>query len=111
MISVLQIISALATVGIGVLALIKPKSIYKFTGLKATGSRGVTEIRSIFGALFVALGIGVLLLGQYLLLGVIYLSIAIVRAVSMILIDKSTSESSNIISFVSELLMGVILIL
>jgi hypothetical protein len=111
MLSILQIISALATVGIGVLALIKPKSIYKFTGLKAIGSRGITEIRSIFGALFIALGIGVILLGQYLLLGVIYLSIAIVRAVSMYLIDKSSSESSNIISFVSELLMGVILIL
>jgi hypothetical protein len=111
MIRLFQIISAIATVGIGVLALIKPKSIYKFTGLKAVGSRGVTEIRSIFGALFIALGVGVIILNQYLLLGVIYLTIAIVRAVSMLLIDKSTSESSNVISFISEFIFGIFLIL
>ena len=111
MIRILQIISALATVGIGALALVKPKSIYKFTGLKAVGPRGITEIRSIFGALFIALGFGVIILNQYLLLGVIYLAIATVRAVAMILIDKSTAESSNTISLVSELIFGIFLIL
>ena len=111
MIRILQILCALGTIGIGFLALLKPKSVSKFTGLKAIGSRGITEIRSIFGALFIALGIGVMILNQYLLLGVIYLSIAAVRAIAMILVDKSTAESSNVITLVSELVLGILLIL
>jgi hypothetical protein len=111
MLTFLHIISALSTIGIGVLAIVKPKSIFTFTGLKAVGSRGITEIRTIFGALFIGLGISVIILNQYLLLGVVYLSMAIIRFVSMILIDKSTSESSNLISFISELILGIILIL
>ena len=111
MIRILQIISVLVTVGTGVLALVKPKSIYKFTGLKAVGARGITEIRTIFGALFIALGIGAIILSQYLFLGVIYLALAIVRFVSMILIDKSTAESSNLISFLIEIVFGIILVL
>lgn len=111
MIRLLQIISALGTIGVGCLALLKPKSVCKFTGLKAIGPRGITEIRSIFGALFIALGIGVMILNQYMLLGVIYLSIAVVRAISMIFIDKSTAESSNVITLISELAMGIFLLL
>jgi hypothetical protein len=107
----LQLISALATCAIGVLALIRPKSIQKFTGLKAVGQRGITEIRSIFGALFIALGLGSILLGQYTFLGAIYLTIAVVRGISMILIDKSTAERSNLISLISELILGFLLIL
>ena len=49
----LNIISAILTIGTGLLALIKPTSIYDFTGLKAVGGRGITEIRAIFGALFI----------------------------------------------------------
>ena len=111
MLRILQLVSALATIGIGFFALVKPKSIQNFTGIKAVGPRGVTEIRSIFGALFIALGTGVILLNQYLLLGVIYLSIAVVRIIAMLILDKSTAESSNLISFLSEVVMGVLLIL
>ena len=111
MLSILQIISAAATIGIGVMAVVKPKSIYNFTGLKASGARGITEIRSIFGAMFIALGIAVIILRQYLLLGVVYLAIGVVRLISMLLIDKSTSESSNWISLASEILMGILLVL
>ena len=111
MIAILQLISALGTTATGVFALIKPKSIQKFTGLKAVGQRGITEIRSIFGALFIALGIGSILLGQYSFLGVIYLTIGVVRAISMLFIDKSTAERSNLISLISELILGFLLIL
>ena len=53
---ILKIIASIGTLGTGLLALLKPKSIYGFTGIEATGARGITEIRSIFGGLFIALG-------------------------------------------------------
>ena len=107
---ILQIISAVITLGIGVVAMLKPKSIYHFTGLKATSTRGVTEIRVIFGALFFALGVGAILLDAYLFLGVIYLTLAVVRFIAMFFIDKSTAESSNLISLISEFVLGILLV-
>jgi hypothetical protein len=111
MVNILKILVSIFTSGVGFYALIKPKAIQSFTGLKSTGPRGITEIRSIFGALFIALGVAAIALGDYLYLGVIYLAIAAVRLVSMVFIEKSTAESSNIISFVSELLFGIILVI
>lgn len=111
LLQILKLVMAFATAAIGAYALISPKSIDKFTGIKATGPRGITEIRAIFGALFIALGIGTITYHAYMLLGIIYLAIALVRVVSMYLIDKSSSESSNIISLVSEVVMGIILVL
>jgi len=109
---VLKIVAAISTIVTGLLALIKPESIYGFTGLRAEGGRGITEIRSIFGGLFIALG-GVALYYRtpqvYNMLGIMYLVIALVRAVSMIL-DKSV-ETSNIISLVVEIVFGIILII
>ena len=105
LLQILKLIMALATAGIGIYALIRPKSIYEFTGIKATSPRGITEIRAIFGALFIALGISTIFYHSYILLGISYLSIAVVRAVAMYLIDKSSSESSNLISLVSEIVM------
>jgi len=109
---ILKIIASVGTILTGLLALVKPTSIYGFTGLIAEGGRGITEIRSIFGGLFIALGAAVLyyrLPQTYAMLGIVYLGIAAVRLVSMIL-DKSI-VSSNIISLVVEIVFGVILIL
>lgn len=109
--NILKIIAALATAGTGLLALVKPTSVYGFTGLVAEGARGISEIRAIFGGLFIALGIAPFIFGQtaYQVLGAGYLTIAIVRLVS-IFIDHSTA-SSNLISLAIEILFGVILIL
>jgi len=109
---ILKIIASVGTILTGLLALVKPTSIYGFTGLIAEGGRGITEIRSIFGGLFIALGAAALyyrLPQTYAMLGIVYLGIAAVRLVSMIL-DKSI-VSSNIISLVVEIVFGVILIL
>ena len=109
---ILKIIAAIGTIVTGLLALIKPESIYGFTGLRADGGRGITEIRAIFGGLFIALG-GVTLFYRtsqvFNVLGIMYLVIALVRAVSMIF-DKSV-ESSNIISLVVEIVFGIILVI
>ncbi len=109
---ILKIISSILTVGTGLLALVKPKSIYGFTGIKAEGGRGITEIRSIFGGLFIALGATALFFRTsqvYIVLGISYLTIGLVRLISMFL-DRSF-ERSNIISLATEIVLGVILII
>jgi hypothetical protein len=108
---ILKIIAALATAATGVLALLKPTAVYGFTGLTATGPRGISEIRAIFGALFIALGLAPLFLGTpaYKMLGFGYLAIALIRTVSIIL-DKSYDQS-NFISLAIEIVLGIILVL
>jgi hypothetical protein len=109
--SVLKIIAALATAATGLLALVKPTAVYGFTGLIANGARGISEIRGIFGGLFIALGIAPLFLGEraYQMLGIGYLAIAVARAFSMVF-DKSFDQS-NWISLVIEIVFGVILVI
>lgn len=114
MIDILQIfkfIAAFGTAATGVYALIKPRAIKGFTGIAADNPRGVTEVRSIFGALFIGLGIAPFLLPVpevFQMMGIGYLAIAAVRAVSMFL-DKSV-EQSNWISLAVEVVFGVILV-
>ena len=108
---IFKIIAAILTAATGLLALIRPATVYGFTGLTAGGARGISEIRAIFGGLFIALGIAPFLFGTtaYSVLGIGYLAIAAVRLVS-ILIDRST-DSSNLISLAIEIVCGVILVL
>ena len=108
---ILKIIAVLATAATGLLALVKPSAVYGFTGLTANGVRGVSEIRAIFGGLFIGLGIAPLILGvsAYQMLGIGYLAIAAARAFS-ILFDKSTMQS-NLISLAIEVVLGAILII
>lgn len=111
LLDILKIVVSTLTILTGLLALVKPKAIYGFTGLRAEGGRGITEIRSIFGAMFIALG-GVAIYfrqsGTYSMLGITYLAIFFVRLVSMFL-DHSV-ERSNLISLVTEIVFGVILV-
>jgi Domain of unknown function (DUF4345) len=108
---ILKIIGAAGTAIVGVVGLIWPTSIYGFTGLTAAGPRGISEIRAIFGGLFIALGLAPFLFGEdaYRVLGFAYLAIAVARLVSIVL-DKSYA-SSNWISLAIEVVFGVILIL
>jgi len=108
---ILQILAALATAATGLFSLLAPTKITGFTGLQPVGGRGITELRAVLGALFIALGVAPLFLGPiaYLMLGIGYLAIGAVRAVSM-LVDRSVVQS-NVISLVTEIVLGVILIL
>src|SRR5512141_1137534 len=108
---VLKVIAALATAATGLLALIKPDATYGFIGLTANGVRGVSEIRAIFGGMFIALGIVPLFLGSvaYQMLGITYLAIAAARAFSIVF-DKSYAQS-NLISLIIEILLGAILVI
>lgn len=109
---ILKIIAAIGTIATGLVSLIRPSAVTGFTGLSVTGPRGVTEIRAVLGALFVALGATPLFLNvpaAYQMLGITYLAVGLVRLVSMI-IDKSV-EQSNVISLIVELIFGVVLVL
>ena len=71
----------------------------------------MTEIRAILGALFIALGAAPFFLGEtaYVVLGIGYLAIAVVRAISMF-VDRSVVQS-NIISLLTEVVLGAVLVL
>jgi hypothetical protein len=109
--TILKIVVAIATAVTGALALVKPTAVYGFTGLTAVGARGISEIRAIFGGLFIALGIAPFIFGEtaYLVLGLAYLAIALTRLISIV-IDRSR-ESSNLISLGIEIVFGIILML
>jgi hypothetical protein len=110
--TILKILSAVFTIAFGLYSVILPRAIKGFTGLDVTGPRGVTEIRAVMGGTFVGLGLAALFLTSpvaYQTLGIAYFVIAATRIVSM-LVDKSVM-SSNIISVVSELVLGLILVL
>jgi hypothetical protein len=109
---ILQIIAAIGTIATGLVSLIRPRSVTGFTGLSASGPRGITEIRAVLGGFFVALGAIPLILNvpeTYQMLGITYLAVAVVRTASMI-IDRSVVQS-NIISAVVEIIFGIILVL
>ena len=108
---ILKIIASIATAATGLLALVKPTAVYGFTGLIAEGPRGISEIRAIFGGLFIGLGIAPFFLGPtaYQMLGIGYLAIAVARAFSMVF-DKSYAQS-NVISLVIEIVLGAILVI
>ena len=109
--SILKMIAAILTAATGLLAFIRPSAAYGFTGLNASGARGVSEMRAIFGGLFIALGVVPLFLGPtaYLMLGIGYLAIAATRTFS-IFFDKSYAQS-NLISLVIEIVLGIILVI
>ena len=109
---ILKIIAGIATILTGIVSLFWPLKVPGFTGLEPNGGRGISEIRTILGALFIGLGAAVLYYNSteaYAILGITYLAMALVRGISIIL-DKS-AVSSNIISFVVELIFGLILVL
>lgn len=110
--NVLKIIVAIGTIATGLLSLVKPEAVYAFTGLRAEGGRGITEIRAILGAFFIGLGVMALYFRApqpYAMLGVTYLLTGVVRLIFMF-VDQSVVQS-NIISVIVELIFGIILIL
>jgi hypothetical protein len=112
MLKTFQIIAAVGTILTGLVSLLRPQAVTGFTGLKPEGGRGITEIRAVLGGVFIALGVAPLILNSrvaYQMLGITYLTVAVVRTISMFL-DKSI-VSSNIISVVVEIVFGIVLVL
>ena len=108
---ILKIIAAIGTIVTGLISILRPLAVRGFTGLSPEGPRGISEIRSVLGGLFVALGAAPFILAvpqTYQMLGIAYLGIGLVRAVSIV-VDRSTARS-NLISLAVEIVFGVILV-
>ena len=109
---ILQYIVIVLTIIVGLVSLIAPRKIEGFTGIKDTGSRSIVEIRTIFGAVFIGLGLAAFLLDptvSYPMLGIVNISMAVTRLASMFL-DRNF-EASNLISLASETSFGIIMVL
>ena len=109
---ILKYAGAILTIIVGLVALVRPESVTGFTGLQPDGSRGISEIRSVLGGLFISIGLAPFILNDptaFKMLGITYLGIGAVRAVS-ILIDGAT-QGSNLFSLAFEIVFGVILVL
>lgn len=109
---ILKYTAAIVTILTGLVSLFWPLKVLGFTGLNVNGGRGVTEIRTILGALFVGLGAVVLYFNMpatYQMLGITYLAMALVRGISMF-VDKSV-VTSNVISLAAEGVIGILLML
>jgi hypothetical protein len=108
---VLKIIICIATAGTGALALFAPNAVPGFTGLSPVGGRGISEIRAVFGGLFIALGLAPIYFkgDTFTMLGWGYIAIALVRVFSIFL-DKAP-DKSNWLSLAIEIVFGIILIL
>lgn len=100
-----------ATVVSGLVLLVRPESVSGFTGLAPDTARGITEIRAAMGGVFIALGVAPLFLGRpaQRVLGLVYLTIAAVRAPFMFA-DGSAGEQSNWISLAFEVAAAAILL-
>ncbi len=112
LLQILKYVAGIATILTGVVSLFWPLNVLGFTGLEISGGRGITEIRTVLGALFIGLGASVLYFNNpetYKVLGFTYLVMAIIRVISMFVDDSVVS--SNIISAVVEVFFGIILIL
>jgi len=111
-IQILKYIAAIATILTGLASLFWPTRVLGFTGLDVSGGRGITEIRTILGALFVGLGAAALYFNMpetYKMLGITYLVMAVVRTISIIVDDSMVS--SNVISVIAEAVFGIILLI
>lgn len=111
-IQMMQIIAAVGTILTGLVSLVKPASVTGFTGLRPEGGRGLTEIRAVLGGFFIALGAAPLILNSpvaYLMLGIAYLGVALVRGIFMF-VDRSVVQS-NVISLAVEIVFGILLVI
>lgn len=111
-ITVVQVLILVATIGVGLLSVLSPKRAADFTGLGDPGPRGKTEIRAILGGVFIGLGAAPLILGSaaaYQIAGITYLVVAAVR-LGGIAIDRS-ADQSNWLSLLVEIAFGFLLLL
>jgi len=109
---ILRYFIAVATILTGAASMFWPLKVLGFTGLAVDGGRGITEIRTILGALFVGLGAAALYFNKpetYQMLGITYITMGVVRIISIFVDDSAVS--SNYISVVAELGFGILLML
>jgi len=111
--AILKMAAAGVTALIGVALIAAPWRVQGFTGLEVENPRGITEMRAAMGGFYLGAGLAPLLFAaqaqpMYLLLGLTYAIVALVRLVGMF-VDRSVT-SSNVISLVSEAVLAAVLL-
>jgi hypothetical protein len=107
----IKVIVAVATIAFGLMSIVSPPAAERFTGLTAAGPRGLSEIRAVLGGLFVGLGLAALIYrtaSAFGTVGIGYLLIAVVRAISIYADDAPTS--TNWLSLGFEIVFGILLV-
>jgi hypothetical protein len=97
-VSVMNTVGALGTVGMGCLGLVTPHAASKFTGLTAKDKTAFAEFRATFGGSFVLMGAIPLVTNNswaYFMAGMFWVGAAAGRAVSIVL-DAGHREVRNV---------------
>ena len=109
---IIHTIIQILTIATGILATLRPQIMADFTGLQMKLPRGIVEMQSGIGALFIALGAAPWILSHpiaYQMLGIAYLGIAAARFPSMMV--HNSFEKTNWISLAIEIVFGVLLLI
>jgi hypothetical protein len=97
-VSLLNNVGAIGTIGMGCLGLVTPHAASKFTGLSAANKTAFAEFRATFGGSFVLMGV-IPLLSQnswaYFMAGMFWMGAAAGRVVSIVL-DRGYREGKNV---------------
>ena len=108
---VLHNLGAVITLGLGGMALIRPRLAASFTSIEPVGLLGLSEIRATYGGLFAALGAVALFLQDNIFfagLGAGWLGAAMGRSLSVFL-DHSR-ENKNFGGIAFESVLGILLL-
>ena len=96
MIEILNSVAALVTIGLGCFGWLAPRYTAGALDLETgTSTMGLSELRASAGCLFVALGLGAIVIGTpmaYLMMGLAYLGAAVGRATSGVLDNPPTRK-------------------
>jgi hypothetical protein len=108
----LNALCALLSIGIGAISWINPKYTLAVLDLQeGKSTMGRSEVRASAGALFVAIGLGALWIGQpiaYLMLGIAWFGAAIGRLTSLLLDPRPIPKTK--VFFAIEAAVGILLI-
>jgi len=108
----IKVLLAVATMAFGAMSIVSPPAAERFTGLTAAGPRGISEVRAVLGGLFVGLGLAAIIYRSshaFGTVGIGYLAVGIVRAVS-IYIDRAPTPT-NWLSLGFELAFGIVFLI
>lgn len=107
----INIAGAVLTAGFGLLGLLAPARAARFVGLKAISKPGQSEFRATYGGLFIALGVGPLIIREpafFALAGFCWLGAAAGRGLSIV-VDRAMSVR-NLGAVGLEAVLGLLLL-
>lgn len=109
----LNILLALGTIGLGLFGLLKPDNTMEYIGTQATDDTGLakSEIRAASGGIWVASGIGALLIftpTAFVMLAAVWVGASVGRGMAVV-IDKANT-GKPLIFFIVEVVFAVLLL-